>query len=206
MILDVRRTFVTSDHHFGHRLMAVQRGFTSTREMDEELVSRWNAVVGPKDRVYHLGDVAYRCSPGYLASVLGRLNGKIVLVKGNHDHKVALKAAVVDMFSEVHDVLLLKVKGTGSPLEPNGQHLKMWLSHYSHQHWPSRHHGAVHFFGHSHGKAVPVGRSLEVCVECNGLAPFSLETALDRVYQNAALERAGKSGISVNQVPLIGVE
>ncbi len=50
--------------------------------MDEALVTNWNSVVGPKDKVYHLGDVAI-AKRGL--DVLSRLNGDKVLIKGNHD-------------------------------------------------------------------------------------------------------------------------
>jgi calcineurin-like phosphoesterase family protein len=51
-------------------------------EMDEAMVENWNRVVGPKDKVEHLGDVvtARRHLP-----ILGRLNGKKRLRLGNHD-------------------------------------------------------------------------------------------------------------------------
>lgn len=52
-------------------------------EMDEEMVRRWNAVVGPKDKVEVLGDVVI--NRRHLATV-GRLNGdKRLSGMGNHD-------------------------------------------------------------------------------------------------------------------------
>ena len=83
-------TFLVSDTHFGHRNICVftrddgtpLRPWDNVEEMDEEMVSRWNAKVGPKDRVYHLGDVVINRKA---LSTLGRLNGDLVLIKGNHD-------------------------------------------------------------------------------------------------------------------------
>jgi len=50
--------------------------------MNKVLVDNWNALVNPEDRVYVLGDLAIsRNSIG----VVGRCNGRKVLVKGNHD-------------------------------------------------------------------------------------------------------------------------
>ena len=83
--------FLTSDTHFGH--LGVCRftradGVTKLRpwdtpeEMDEALVERWNSVVGPKDKVYHLGDVVINRRA---LSTLHRLNGDKVLIRGNHD-------------------------------------------------------------------------------------------------------------------------
>jgi calcineurin-like phosphoesterase family protein len=57
--------FLTSDHHFGHERMCSflrpngkkVRPWSCAAEMDEALIERWNAVVKPGDKVYHLGDV-----------------------------------------------------------------------------------------------------------------------------------------------------
>lgn len=83
--------FLTSDTHFGHAGVCRFTGkdgvtkirpWTDPDEMDEEMVKRWNSVVKPTDKVYHLGDVVInrRC-----LSILHRLNGDKVLIKGNHD-------------------------------------------------------------------------------------------------------------------------
>lgn len=85
------KVFLYSDPHFGH--MGVCKfmgpdGVTKLRpwdhpdEMDEELVRRYNEKVGPKDKVYFLGDcvINRRCLP-----TLARLNGDKVLIRGNHD-------------------------------------------------------------------------------------------------------------------------
>ena len=83
--------FLTSDTHFGHAGVCrftcddgvtKIRPWTDPNEMDEEMVKRWNDTVKPNDKVYHLGDVVInrRC-----LSILHRLNGDKVLIKGNHD-------------------------------------------------------------------------------------------------------------------------
>lgn len=82
--------YLISDTHFGHEnalhfrtsLDNPLRDFASVEEMDEHMVSQWNKIVGPRDTVYHLGDVviAKRNLP-----ILSRLNGKKKLIMGNHD-------------------------------------------------------------------------------------------------------------------------
>lgn len=79
--------FFTADLHFGHAriLELCGRPFASVEEMDEALVARWNDVVRkPDDIVWVLGDYAlgdWRRALGHLA----RLNGRKLLVAGNHD-------------------------------------------------------------------------------------------------------------------------
>jgi hypothetical protein len=83
--------FVISDTHFGHTNSWEKfklpngdplRPFTSTEEMDETMVERWNAVVRPHDVVYHLGDVVINKKSLHHVK---RLNGKKRLIRGNHD-------------------------------------------------------------------------------------------------------------------------
>ena len=83
--------FLVSDTHFGHAgvcRFTRNDGVTKLRpwddpaEMDEEMVRRWNDRVGPKDKVYHLGDVVINRKA---LSIMDRINGDKVLIRGNHD-------------------------------------------------------------------------------------------------------------------------
>ena len=83
--------FLVSDTHFGHAGvcrflcddgMTKIRPWTDPEEMDEEMVKRWNETVKPNDKVYHLGDVVINRKA---LSIMHRLNGDKVLIKGNHD-------------------------------------------------------------------------------------------------------------------------
>ena len=83
--------FLVSDTHFGHagvcRFMR-DDGVTKLRpwddpgEMDEAMVKAWNERVRPADKVYHLGDVVINRRA---LTMLSRLNGDKVLIRGNHD-------------------------------------------------------------------------------------------------------------------------
>lgn len=86
-----RKSFVTADPHFGHEGVCrflrrdgatKLRPWSTAAEMDEALVERWNETVGEFDRVYVLGDVAINKKG---LPILSRLNGKLVLIGGNHD-------------------------------------------------------------------------------------------------------------------------
>ena len=83
--------FLVSDTHFGHAGVCrftrndgvtKLRPWTDPAEMDEEMVRRWNDRVRPNDKVYHLGDVVINRKS---LSIMDRLNGDKVLIRGNHD-------------------------------------------------------------------------------------------------------------------------
>jgi calcineurin-like phosphoesterase family protein len=78
--------FFTADHHFGHAniLKYTERPWDTLEEMHEELIGRWNNVVGLEDTVVILGDFSYKGHDA-LDDVVPRLNGRKILVCGNHD-------------------------------------------------------------------------------------------------------------------------
>ena len=87
----MKNIFFISDTHFGHANMLTfinydgtrMRPFSSVEECDELMIENWNKVVKPTDRIYHLGDVVYKC--GNKDEIMQRLNGEKILIKGNHD-------------------------------------------------------------------------------------------------------------------------
>lgn len=78
--------YITGDTHFSHRLMLKYRKqYQTTDEMNEDMINNWNKKVKPEDVVYHLGDIQMRMPRNDILSILKRLNGKLVIIKGNHD-------------------------------------------------------------------------------------------------------------------------
>ncbi len=77
--------FFTSDHHFNHAniIKYCNRPFESTEEMNEEMIKRWNTIVGLKDEVYYLGD--FSLAKHVVELIAPRLNGVKYLIMGNHD-------------------------------------------------------------------------------------------------------------------------
>ena len=81
-------SWIISDTHFNHqRIMEYEpcrvsdmqaKGYSS---MDEWLIDNWNAHIAQSDLVVHLGDFSFKGVSRYL----DRLNGRIILLLGNHD-------------------------------------------------------------------------------------------------------------------------
>lgn len=82
----MKQTFFIGDTHFCHeniiKYEPASRPFKTIEEHDETLIERWNGRVGPKDTVWHVGDVLFE-DRGF--ELLRRLNGHKKLVLGNHD-------------------------------------------------------------------------------------------------------------------------
>ena len=81
----------TSDTHFNHTniLKYCKRPFKTVEEMNETFILNWNKKVRETDYVFHLGDFVYskREHDPVLPYIefRQRLNGHVILIKGNHD-------------------------------------------------------------------------------------------------------------------------
>ena len=84
-------TFLISDTHLFHeriveyepiRKRYLEEGFPSHEDW---IVDNWNSVVGEKDLVLHLGDFTFK--PQFYLEFAEVLNGRKILVAGNHDAK-----------------------------------------------------------------------------------------------------------------------
>lgn len=69
--------------HLGHKNLAQWRGFQDEYYHDEHLIKQWNSVVSKRDTTYILGDVTMETDKWYYQ--LDRLNGRKIVVLGNHD-------------------------------------------------------------------------------------------------------------------------
>lgn len=79
-------TYFCSDTHFSHKRIVElsRRPFPSLEAMEDAIVENWNSRVTSGDTVYHLGDFSFG-PKDVQAKNVARLNGKITLVRGNHD-------------------------------------------------------------------------------------------------------------------------
>jgi calcineurin-like phosphoesterase family protein len=160
--------FFTSDTHFGHggALGFYRRPFASVAEMDRAMVERWNAVVGPEDEVWHLGDFAIKPRPGRVDELLASMHGRKHLVAGNNDPEGTRRAPG---WASVADYAELSVDDT-----------LLVLCHYPFRAWNGMGKGAVNLHGHSHGRGKRLPRQIDVGVDVWDFRPVTLETLLGR--------------------------
>ena len=79
-------TWYIADTHLNHFniIEYCNRPFTDVEQMNETIIKRWNSVVKKDDIVWHLGDFALG-SKECITGIVSQLNGKIKLIRGNHD-------------------------------------------------------------------------------------------------------------------------
>lgn len=144
-------SFITSDLHIDHKKVIEfnDRPFTSVEEMRDALLEEINALP-PNATLYVLGDTVVRGNRESLRWFLNRIRRdiKLVWVLGNHDD--GLESVFAD-YGQVNYLLHLK----------HGDKAIV-MCHYPLTEWRRGQHGAIHFFGHCHGRFEHHGKSLDV--------------------------------------------
>lgn len=82
-----QKLFITSDWHLGHANAIIydERPFETTEEMERVLIKRFNATVPPDGITYFVGDMG---RINHMKKVIDQLNGRKILILGNHDRKM----------------------------------------------------------------------------------------------------------------------
>lgn len=101
------KVFFVSDTHFNHSniIKYCDRPYKDKYEMDEALIYNWNEVVPEDGVVFHLGDFKWS---GSWNTTLDRLNGKIHLIKGNHDYEAA---RFINRFESIQEQVCINIEG-----------------------------------------------------------------------------------------------
>jgi calcineurin-like phosphoesterase family protein len=152
----------TSDTHFGDpRILRIdQRPYPDLATHDAALIAAWNAVVGPEDEVWHLGDFALGPSDGNIAEILASLSGTKHLIIGNNDGTGTLRAPGWASIAHYAEITV--------------DARRLVLCHYAFRTWNGIGRGAINLHGHSHNKLKPIPRQYDVGIDAQGPAPISL--------------------------------
>lgn len=168
--------YVISDTHFLDANMLgiddfAPRPFDTIQAMDQVIIDHWNERIKPTDTVYHLGDLAVditrpdkEVNP-VIFELLQALNGRLVLIKGNHDRRSLFKYLAAHNYEvsgqpkfEFHDVgKLIKY-----------DHRQYYLTHYPMLLGIAPQ--IVNLHGHIHHYQVPYKTNLNVGVDAPELA------------------------------------
>ena len=132
------RQLYIGDWHYNHKniLEIDNRPFLSIEEMNESLIARWNTATQPEDTVYVLGDMFWG-SELKAVPVLRQLNGRKVLIKGNHDK--AVKSEFCCQFAEISEY---------SEIMDGDRHVV--LCHYPIPCFKNHFYGWFHLYAHVH--------------------------------------------------------
>lgn len=140
------RTLVSGCNHIDHHKLAKVRGFPETEPMNEAIVEMHNDVVRPDDIWICHGDVGLG-NPARVAKYLERMNGKKILILGNHDTNKNRKK-YIHLFDEVHNGYL------ETQHHIDGNPVLFVHSHYPLATWNGQYRGSIHLHSHCHSRGV----------------------------------------------------
>lgn len=175
------RIFVTSDLHFGHdrEFLWGPRGFESSQEHDETVIRNWNAVVNADDDVYVLGDVMLGDNV-HGSECVSRLNGRIHLVRGNHDTDTRWN----NIYPTIPNVV--ELCGWAEVIHYKKYHF--YLSHFptdtANLEAESLHQCTLNLFGHTHSKQKfrnDVPMYYNVALDANDNTPVLLDDIIEQM-------------------------
>lgn len=177
---------VSADHHFGHKgILKRGRPFQTVEEMDEALIERHNKRTGKRDHVFFVGDFSGSNDEKYLRKIFHALNGQKHLIPGNHDSKQVMQLPWATPVR--HQVTLASdAEESNYPWEQPFKDRrvvkqpgrKFVLQHFAATSWDHMYNGSYLLFGHTHGKLVAHGRSIDVGVDSWGYEPITPDMAI----------------------------
>ena len=154
--------FLIGDTHWDHaNILKFKRDdgtplrpFNSIHDMNMIMVENWNSVVNPKDKIYHMGDVAFTKTG---LNFLKLCNGHKRLVRGNHDlFKIT---EYLEFFEEVYGVR--QIDG-------------YWMTHVP-MHIDSINRAKANIHGHLHYNIIDHPKYFNVSVERINYTPISFD-------------------------------
>lgn len=165
------RIFFTSDTHFSqkNKIRTKEFSFDSVEQTDHEYIKRWNATVGKKDTVYHLGDFG-----NY--DLVKKLNGHVILICGNYE-----KRDMQGNFPAFRKMLLKKgfanVIENNFILDANILGIPVNLTHKPEDCKKSM----FNLYGHVHSLKPVMKNGFNVCIEYHNFTPVSVELIKDYI-------------------------
>ena len=167
--------YFSADQHYGHAnvLELCKRPFSTIWDHDKRIISNHYSIVTDNDETLNIGDVGFRSSAFHVAECIKKMNGKHVILLGNHDKplrqayergllKDMLKSGKLEIIGgemsiQDHTLAIYKM------IEIDGQ--RVFVGHYAVRTWPSAFRGSFHLFGHSHSNMPDLYKSMDIGVD-----------------------------------------
>ena len=199
--------YFVSDYHFFHRNIfdyePIRKQFDESiiLSYEKEMIKRYNQKVKEEDTVYFVGDIfcgfnqfkkAFNLSKpekDYSKAILEKMNGKKILIRGNHDHKSDnwykdLGFKEVEYIIEMDNFLIchypLCEKYWNKPFIKKEQR-EMWKEFI--EYFENSKKYCIH--GHTHSRESGCRRHFNVSVDVNNFEPVSESDIKDNFLINS---------------------
>jgi len=197
-------TWFYSDPHFGHDNVIdfCDRPFKNKDEMKETFIANFNKLVSPEDLTIFGGDVFFYHKVGQMQEVLSRLNGRKVLIRGNHDLKP--RQMMSAGFTVCVEEMTMVIAGERVLISHYPFRMNEWKYQYivwknkflrfitrkSRRIWPDKYHlkrplnkGQFLLHGHTHRKEKVYGRAINIGVDAWDYKPINIQEIANLIEQ-----------------------
>jgi len=199
-----------SDPHFGHDnvIKFCNRPYKDLEEMTATFIKKYNRVVKPNDLVIWVGDCFFYYTQQQALDLMGKLNGRKILVRGNHDLK---NKQMMNMgFDFCTDELVYEIAGervtvSHYPFLPSFWENVKWHCFYKwrmklrgqkthelrYKERRPKNYGQFLIHGHTHNKDRVKGRMIHAGVDAWGDTPVNLNKMAQIITDIKECEKKG---------------
>lgn len=162
-----------SDPHFGHKniIKYANRPVNSLENMHKNLISLYNCMIDEDDVCLWLGD-AFFCCQDEATAILSAMNGKKLIVRGNHDKSANwLLNAGFDMVFD--NWISMKIGDV--PVRCCHYPYRYGYDRHSSEIqnlYPTKRKGEILIHGHTHLREILHGNQIHVGVDATGYMPL----------------------------------
>lgn len=150
--------------------------------MDAALIERYNKVVAPSDTVLFVGDVFFAPVP-YCESVLRAMNGRKLLVLGNHDRSGSAMAKMG------FDIVTRELQMQIADRRVRVNHYPYWEQRgkddRGKEFRPRKVKGEILIHGHSHSRTKRIGNMIHVGVDAWDYKPAKMEEVEELIRETS---------------------
>lgn len=171
----IMSNYYTSDLHLFDRsvISSASRPHKNLEEMHKDIIIKWNKKIKNSDTVYILGDLALprnNKETKEVINILNLLNGKKVLIIGNHDRDLIKNESFNKCFNRIEEYCRILDEGK-----------KVILFHFPIEDWESKRKGAIHLHGHIHKKKInDIKNRYHVGCDLHKFIPVSLKEIIKK--------------------------
>ena len=167
--------YYISDLHLFDKdiLKSAKRPHKNLKEMHTDIIIKWNKKVSTNDTVYILGDIGrprnYK-EKIEMIQILKSLNGKKVLIVGNHDREIIRDSRFKKCFVAIKEYYRIL-----------DSRKRVILFHFPIEDWEGKTKGTIHLHGHIHKKNInSIKNRYHIGCDNHNFTPVSLNDLLKK--------------------------
>lgn len=143
----MKKYYISDLHLFDRKIIkSAHRPHKNLEEMHTDIIIKWNKKVSKNDIVYIIGDIGApdnNKEKFEIIKILKSLNGKKILIIGNHDREIIRDTSFKKCFAAIKEYCRIL-----------DNYKRVILFHFPIEDWEGKSKGTIHIHGHIHNKNI----------------------------------------------------